>query len=122
MEEPVHLLSEYLDQGSKLQEYLLDVIRGKVEPINFQLGNASKKGIQENRQKIKPMTESGILYGRQRLSHHDHRGFGPLDILISIESKSEEGNFKAPLRYGIKDSDVHLVKHFETYRQNYTYV
>lgn len=93
----------------------------KKEVINV-INTKSKKQVEENRNRLKPIMESIIFLGRQNIpfrGHRDHCNFFENDL--EKNSIVNKGNFRKLLHYRINSGDSILEKHLITTHSKATY-
>jgi len=88
----------------------LSVFNKKQSNISVQLDNNLKLEIEQNRQILRPIIETIILCGRQRLALRGYKDSGHFqpDELYSTEN---DGNFREFLRYRVSGGDLILKNH-----------
>lgn len=93
----------------------VDVQEKKVIDISVQLDKAKQKEIEQNRRILKSIVETIILTGRQDIALSVHRDWGKL----FPEPTTNDGNFRALLRFRIKSGDSQLKEHLENSKYRY---
>ncbi|XP_025208755.1 uncharacterized protein LOC112604102 [Melanaphis sacchari] len=99
-------------------EMFLNIFVKNVPSIIDTLDNDRTEQIKLNRLKLTPIIECIILCGRQELALCGHRNTGSINFNDASNSNdSNEGNFRAILKYKAKDLD-YLKEHFESDSRN----
>ncbi|XP_039298901.1 52 kDa repressor of the inhibitor of the protein kinase-like [Nilaparvata lugens] len=76
---------------------------------------------QKNRQKLLSIVKTVILLGRQNIPMRGHRDDGPLNLEMS-DTVSNEGNFRALIKFRIDAGDKVLEDHINTSSSRSTYI
>lgn len=95
----------------------------ELEVIN-QLSKHRMESIRENRDRLVPIVKTMLFHGRQNIPLQGYRDDGSL---LKNENDCEsivsnEGNFRALLRFRIDAGDLHLKHYLETTKANATYI
>jgi hypothetical protein len=77
---------------------------------------------QQNREKLIPIVKTVLFLGRQNIPLRGHRDDGPVSLESESTVFSNEGNFKALLRFRVDAGDKVLEKHLNTASSRSTYV
>ena len=96
-----HKLSQYHRNSLMFAEGLKNVMECRQESVYSQLNVAAKQNAIDNRKRLIPIIEPIILCGRQGLALRGHADAGPFNIK---EPVANEGNFRALVRFRIKDN------------------
>ena len=96
-----HELSQYHRNSLMFAEGLKNVMECRQESVYSQLNVAATQNAIDNRKRLIPIIEAIILCGRQGLALRGHADAGPFNIK---EPVAKEGNFKALVRFRIKDN------------------
>ena len=90
-----------------------------------QIDTGKKEQAEENRKRLRPIVKTIMLCGKQNIPMRGHRDDGPLlptcDDTDDIVS-TQEGNFRALLKFRIDAGDVTLEKHLSEGKSNATYI
>ncbi|KAE9542517.1 hypothetical protein AGLY_003378 [Aphis glycines] len=77
-----------------------------------------KMEIQHDRKKIQPIIKTIILRGRQGIALRGHRDSG----LIDLQHNTNDGNFRALLRFRVEADDKELTDHLQNAPRNASYL
>ena len=115
-----HQLTDYHNDCVKAAENLQKVARGEIPSVDVVLNSQLKQQIVDNRKRILPIIDTVILCGRQGLAL---RGDGDHGNMQSLEDPlTNDGNFRALLRYRTNGGDEHLVNQLLRSGLNATYI
>lgn len=100
-----------------------DFFRGtmekEVQPVDLQVDTAASRLIEENRSALRPIISTVLFCGRQGLALRGDNDSGPVSL---TEPSTNDGNFRALLRFRVQSGDETLRKHLEGAARNATYV
>lgn len=97
---------------------LLSVYNKNKDSIDVQINKSLKMEIQQNRKKIQPIIKTIILCGRQGIALRGHRDSGPIDL----QHNTNDGNFRALLRFRVEAGDKELTDHLQNAPRNASYL
>lgn len=90
------------------------------------LDTARRLQIKENRARLVPIIKCIIFLGRQGLAFRGHRDDGELRLTDDDSSNqsivSQEGNFRALLKFRVESGDEQLASHLQDCSQNATFI
>ncbi|KAJ1519246.1 hypothetical protein ONE63_011265 [Megalurothrips usitatus] len=95
----------------------LKVSTGSQDSIDVQVDTAARRTVMENRAKLAPIIETILFCGRQGIALRGHRDSGPVDP-SGAEPATNEGNFRALVRFKIRSGDQKRAEHLETCGRN----
>lgn len=95
------------------------IFENKRNDVITEIDKGRKQQQLENRRKLTPIIRAILLCGRQGLALRGNRDYGPL---LMKDSKENDGNFRAFLRYAIECGDIDLHQHLQTASINATYL
>lgn len=104
--------------SSRAENFLLSY-SGKCVDVTQQLHTGWNNQIRENRKRLIPIIETVHFCGRQGISLRAHRDSGPLSL---EEPPSNDGNFRAALRFKLLAGDDNLRAHITTCGRNASYL
>ncbi|XP_050064793.1 52 kDa repressor of the inhibitor of the protein kinase-like [Aphis gossypii] len=97
-----HAICEYHLKSVIDAESFLNIFEKKEIPLIKQIDSERAKQVQENRKRLIPIIQCVILCGREKIPLRGHRDFGSFNIK---DEQSNEGNFRAILKYRAKGDD-----------------
>ncbi|CAI6351604.1 unnamed protein product [Macrosiphum euphorbiae] len=97
-----HAKCEYHLKSVIDAERFLNIFEKKEIPLIQQIDSERAKQVQENRKRLIPIIQCVILCGREEIPLRGHRDFGTFNI---EDEQSNEGNFRAILKYRAKGDE-----------------
>lgn len=107
------------------KQFLVTFHKPSLEVVNL-VNTQRQAQVVENRERLWPIVKTIVLCGRQNIPLRGHRDDGFLNIDVIGEGKSivstNEGNFRALLRFRVEAGDTKLENHLKTASSNATYI
>jgi len=89
--------------------------------IRSQLSEARRRQVDENRAYLKPIVDTILTCARQNIALRGHRHETGSVSADGVEPEHNDSNFRALLRYRIRDGDKDLQSHANSARKCHLY-
>jgi len=113
-----HEKHEYHKRCQDAADFFRGVMQNKEQPIDLQVDTAAARQIEDNRARLRPIISTILFCGRQGLALRGDVDSGPVPL---TDPATNDGNFRALLRFRVNAGDEVLRKHLEESARNAMY-
>lgn len=114
-----HERSVYHRHCVEAAKEFLDTYKSPQKEVINQVSSQRLRQVTENRERLKPIINSIIFLGRQNIPLRGHRDDGPVNTETSV---TNQGNFKALLKFRVDSGDKILEDHLKNSSSRATYI
>ena len=104
-----------------MQDFVSVFVHGDIN-VHTRLDQARTKEVEQNRKRLHPIVDTILTCARQNIALRGHRLESEPLVADDEEQDTNDGNFRALLRYRIRGGDAALSAHVMTAKGNATYL